>query len=152
MNYEVDIPGLSNKLEVENSFWKGTKLLFGGQHLEKGPKRGTFRLNLDSGEEVIVKFVNTFLDIPKLDVNGTVIKVVEPLKWYQWVWSALPVVIVFGGGALGALFGLIAVQVNLRVFRSGLEGFAKYLVAGAVSAAAVVIYFVLALAIRSALS
>ena len=44
--------------------------------------------------------------------------VAEPLPLYVWVWSALPVLLVLIGGALGALVGFIAFATNTRIFRT----------------------------------
>ena len=77
-------------------------------------------LQRDDGSEVTLKLKNVFFDpVPQIVANeDQVIKVTEPLKWYQWVWSGLPILLVFAGGAIGALFGIIASSISIRVFRS----------------------------------
>ncbi len=65
----------------------------------------------------------------------------QGLKWYQWLWAGLPFVLVLGGGALGGLFGGIAVSVNIRIFQSCVKGFVKFVAAGLVFLVALECYF-----------
>jgi len=37
--------------------------------------------------------------------DGQTITLVSPLRWYEYAWMSLPLLLVFAGGALGALFG-----------------------------------------------
>ena len=53
--------------------------------------------------------------------------------------------LLFIGGALGAITGMIAVAINARVFRAEMSDVLKYLVSGVVSVLAVVAYFVAAI-------
>ena len=72
------------------------------------------------------------------------VNLVEPLKWYQIVWSGLPILLLFIGGAIGALAGLLGFSASARVFRSNLNGVVKYLVSAGVSLLAVVAYYIMA--------
>ena len=56
------------------------------------------------------------LDLPQLIVDGQTIHVAEPLKWYVWVWSGLPIMLIFIGGAIGALAGIIGFSINTNIF------------------------------------
>jgi len=75
----------------------------------------------------------------------------EPLKWYQWAWAGWPILLIFSGGAIGAVFGIIATSINVRLFRSELAPIVQYLAVAGVSGVAVALYFVIALAIQSLL-
>ena len=103
------------------------------------------------GSKVIATWRNNFLDVPNLFMEGKVIRVVEPLKWYEWIWNALPVALVFVGGALGGALGFLAVSINISVFRSQQDGILKYSITGVVSFIAVFLYLVLGIAIQSVL-
>jgi hypothetical protein len=82
------------------------------------------------------------LDVPQLVVEGNVISLVEPLKWYHWAWGGLPIVLVFVGGALGGIAGFTAFAVNSRIFRADLGGFEKFALTGIVSLVAGLVYFI----------
>ena len=108
-------------------------------------------LRANDGREVIAKWKPQLLDVPQLDVGGQIIKVVEPLKWYQYIWSGLPILLVFVGGAIGAIIGIIAFGINSSLFRSSNNPIVKYVLTGLVSAVAVILYSVLASLIVSAI-
>jgi hypothetical protein len=84
------------------------------------------------------------LDVPQLVVDGKTINLVDPLKWYQWIWGGWPVFLLFIGGALGAVAGMIGFFINAKIFRTEMNEALKYLVTGAVSVFAVVAYLVAA--------
>jgi hypothetical protein len=85
------------------------------------------------------------LDIPSLVVGDQVIDVIEPLKWYEWAWSGLPILLVFIGGALGALTGFIGFSANTKIFRTDYTSVLKFAVTAGISIIAVIVYFVLAM-------
>jgi hypothetical protein len=151
MKYPVSIEGFeASQIAVETpGFFASAKLLVNGQPAPKGSKRGQYLLHRNDGAEVTAKLKNIFLDpVPQVVINDQqVIKVVEPLKWYQWLWAALPIVLVFIGGALGAVLGLIATSFNTRIFRSDMNVFAQFVIVAVISIAAVVAYFMVALLI-----
>jgi hypothetical protein len=120
----------------------GPKLLVNGQLAAKGPKRGALMVRRNDGREVIAVWRPQVLglDVPRLQVDGKLVNVVEPLKWYVWVWSALPILLVFIGGAVGALAGFIGFAINTQVFRSSRPGVAKFALTAVVSVLAVVVY------------
>jgi hypothetical protein len=95
--------------------------------------------------EVPAKFKGVLLDpVPQVVIDGQVIRVVEPLRWYQWIWAGLPILLIFGGGAIGGALGFLATSVNTRIFRSEMDGFAQYGLVAITSFGAVVVYFILA--------
>lgn len=150
MNYKVNIEGFENQiLEVNTSFWSGPKLLVNGEPARKGSKRGEMVLQGADGKEVIASWKPQFLglDLPQLIVDGKVVTLAEPLKWYQWVWGGWPIILLFIGGALGAVAGMISVTINAKVFRTEMGEVLKYAVSGVVSGLVVAAYFVFALII-----
>jgi len=155
MQYQVKIDGFeSQTIQVQApGLFSGAKLLVNGQPAPKGPKRNQMALRRDDGAEVVAVWKPRMLglDVPQIAVDGKPIQVVEPLPWYQWLWSALPVLLVFAGGAIGAFAGVLALFVNLKVFRSSMNGAVKYLATAAASFTAVLVYFVLATMISAVL-
>jgi hypothetical protein len=148
MNYTVNIEGLENqKIEVRVRFWSGPKLLINGEPARKGTKRGEMILQRNDGRQVTASWKPQFLglDVPQLVVDGKTINLVEPLQWYQWLLGGWPVLLLFVGGALGAIIGMIAVAINLKVFRAEMNDALKYMLSVVVSILAVVVYFFAAL-------
>jgi len=148
MNYTAKIEGFENQnTEVKVSFWSGSKLLVNGEPARQGTKRGEMVLQGNDGKQATASWKPQFfgLDVPQLLVDGKVINLVEPLKWYQWVWAGWPIMLLFVGGALGAITGMIAVAINAKVFRVDMSDLLKYIVSGVVSILAVVAYFIVAL-------
>ena len=148
MNYIAKIEGFENQnIEARVSFWSGPKLLVNGEPASKGSKRGEMVLQRYDGKQVTASWKPQFLglDVPQLMVDGKEINLVEPLKWYQWVWGGWPVLLFFAGGALGALAGMIAVAINAKVFRAEMSEVLKYVVSGIVSVLVVVAYFIAAM-------
>lgn len=155
MSITVNLEGFEGQnIEVKNSFWTGPKLFVNGNPAPRGSKRGEMALQRNDGRQTVAIWKPQILglDVPQLIVDGKAVNLVEPLKWYQWLWSALPIVLVFIGGMLGAICGLVAFYLNGKVFRSQMNSVLKYVVTGLVSVVAVVIYFIAAVYVRSLIS
>lgn len=154
MNYKVSIKGFEKQnIEVQSGgLLAGPKLLVAGQPAPAGTKRGEFRLRTDAGKEVVAtwKPQGMGLDVPQLMVDGTLVKVVEPLPWYAWAWSVLPLFMLFVGGAIGGVLGAIAAVFNVRVFRSSMPTVARFLITAVISGVAVILYVILASLLLSA--
>ena len=153
MAYSIEIEGCEGQnIEVKPpGFLSGAKLLVNGKPAPKGPRRGQMLLKKNDGTEMVTAWQASALgfDIPKLVVDGQVIEFVTPLKWSELLWSSLPILLVFIGGALGAIAGAIAFNVNTKIFRADLNEIAKYALTALVSIATVVIYVVLAILVVS---
>ena len=129
------------------SFFSGPKLIIDGSPVRREQRRYLLRNNI--GEEVEFKIKSNLLDpIPKLEVAGHLHELASPLKWYEYAWMGLPIMLVFTGGALGALFGLTAVYSSARIFRSNRDTLGKYVISGAISISAVAAFFILAMLIQ----
>ena len=141
-----------NTLAVEQAaMFRGPRLHLNGQVLTG--KRRIYTIADDNGEEQTIQLKPSMLEaIPKVKIGNELITLVEPLKWYQYVWMALPILLVFVGGALGALCGLGAYGVNSTIFRSSKNPFMKYVLTGLVSTVAVVCFYILGSAITAGLS
>jgi hypothetical protein len=69
------------------------------------------------------------------------------LVWYQQLWIGWPIILVFAGGLLGGVCGGAAWGINQKVFKSAENPAMKYLLTGLISFAAVIVYFVLVVAV-----
>lgn len=155
MGYKANVEGFEGQdLEVNVSFWTGSKLLVNGQPAPKGAKRGEMLLQRNDGRQVVAIWKQQMMgfDIPQLVVDGKPVKLVEPLQWYQWLWGGWPVVLVFVGGALGAIAGVLAFTINARLFRTEMNPVLKYVVTAVVSGGAVLAYFIVALLLALAIN
>jgi hypothetical protein len=148
----VRLPGMEGQnvaLRPAGAF-SGAKLLLDGQPVAK--QNGFFQLRSDAGSTIAVKIKWRFLDpIPNLVVGGQTIQLAPALAWYQYAWLSIPMLLVFGGGAIGGFCGGAATVSSSRVFRSDLSDGMKYGLTGLISLAAFLTYFVIAGAITAAL-
>lgn len=127
--------------------WKGPQLILDGEPVRR--KRRVYKLRDNSGLEVEARFKTRFLDpIPQLEIDGRTIELARPLTWYEYTWMGLPVLLVFGGGALGAFFGIGAFYSSARIFRSERGPSAKYLLSGLISVCAVVLFLAFAVVLQ----
>jgi hypothetical protein len=152
MDIPVRLPGMEGQnvaLRAAGTF-TGPKLMLNGQPLAK--QGGAFHLRSSAGSTMAVKFKGRFLDpIPNLEVGGQTIQLVPALAWYQYVWISIPIVLVFGGGAIGGLCGGLAAGLSSRFFRSDLNEGMKYALTGLISLGAFLAYFVVAGTIMAAI-
>ena len=145
MEIEVQHPAFKSQhlALVAASGFSGPQLLLNGEVVKR--RKGLYPVVSDSGTEILVKMKYNLVDpIPTLSIDDQPVRLAEPLQWYEYGWSGLPLLLMFIGGALGGLVGGYATVVNGRIFRSDRGLTTKYGLAGAVTVSAVVIYFVLA--------
>ena len=66
---------------------------------------------------MIARFKSFLLDpVPQLVVDGATVHLAEPLPWQQLIFAYLPLVMLLTGNVIGALFGVAASVMNLRLF------------------------------------
>jgi hypothetical protein len=154
MDYQIDgVSGFeSRKVVVRLSgIFSGPKLLIDDEVVQGSWGKYTLRRN--DGTEVKARVVNNFIDpIPQLVVGGQNYAPIPPLPWYQLVWAGAPILLVFIGGAPGALFGALAAYFNTRIFRSKMQPVMKYMLTAVISCAATLIYLVLAILLAMAIN
>jgi hypothetical protein len=120
-------------------FFKGPRIVIDGSEAPR--KRLVFSLRDNSGDLRDIKLkVNGIDPIPKIEIGGVTIELARSLTWYEYAWMGLPILLVFAGGGLGALFGLSAVYSSARIFRGERSVFAKYALSGLVSMGAVILF------------
>jgi hypothetical protein len=128
-------------------YFSGPRLLLDGEALPRKLKAHVLRGN--SGKEVEVRLgLSHFDPVPSVTIDGKELRLVEPLRWYEYAWMGLPAILVLHGGALGALIGYAAFQASTRVFRSGRGAPAKYAITGFITVGAAVVFLVLAVALE----
>ena len=142
MRYTVTAPGFAlAPVEVEVAGWlSGPRLLQNGERAPKGTKRGTFALRRDDGAESVARLRPSVLGldpVPAVEIDGTRYDVVKRFAWYELIWLGLPVLLVFQGGAIGAILGIMAMSWNARVFRSDRPALVRYALTAGISILAV---------------
>ena len=151
MNYKIEIEGFEGKnIEVQPAgFFSGYKLYLNREPAQKGPKRGQMVLHKNDGTALIATWKPQVLglDVPQLLVDGKTITIVDPLTWYEYLWNGLPIFLVFQGGAIGAMVGMVGFSINTKIFRSSRSLFSKYALTAAVSVGTFILYFILAMLI-----
>jgi hypothetical protein len=146
MRYPVILEGFEGqKIEVEYPFFKSPRLLVDKEPAPKGRVWGTLVISRNDGREQLVAWRPRFPDVPQLVVAGKFINVVAPLKVYEWVWCALPILLIFLPNFIsGTLVGLLGIWVNVQLFRTGLKPWQKYAAAAGGSMLSAGIYYLLA--------
>lgn len=128
-------------------FFRGPRLLIDGSEVRGRRLRFSVRDNTGRDHQIRLKS-NGFDPIPKVQIEGQTIQLARPLAWHEYAWMGLPILLIFTGGGLGALFGLLAVYASARIFRSERGTGRKYGISALISAGAVVAFFACALLIQ----
>jgi hypothetical protein len=124
-------------------FWSGPKIFENDAPLKR--QKGKYLIRDNGGREAIIKLKYNLIDsIPRLVVDGETIDLVAPLKWYEMMWIGLPVLLIFAGGAIGAVLGFLATSCSGKIFRSNNNIFAKYLLTGILSGFSILAYILAA--------
>jgi hypothetical protein len=153
MRIGIKHPAFKSKhLSVEQaSFFSGPKLLLDGVLVMK--EKGGYPVASDSGQTVLIQMRYNLLDpIPTIKIGDAPIQIAKPLRWFEYAWIGLPMLLVFAGGALGGFVGGGSTVVNGRIFRSERSTVAKYALAAVTTIAGATVFFVVAVAIQLALS
>jgi len=79
--------------------------------------------------------------------NETIV-LARPLTWYEYIWIGLPILLVFAGGGIGALVGVMVTYTSARIFRSDRGALAKYGITALISVVAVVAFVILVLGVE----
>jgi hypothetical protein len=149
---EINHPAFkSQRLSVQTaSLFAGPKLLLNGVIVKR--QKGRYPVVSDSGAQTLIQMRYNLIDpVPAFKIGEDSIKLVEPFHWYEYVWSGLPILLVYAGGALGGLLGGVATMANGRIFRSDRGSIAKYGLAGLITVSAALVFFALAIGIRLAI-
>jgi hypothetical protein len=128
-------------------FFKGPRLMIDGGEVKGKRLRFAVRDNSGKQREIRLK-TNGFDPVPKVHIGDQTIELARPLTWYEYVWMAIPIALVFVGGGLGALFGIAAVYSSARIFRSDRGTAAKYGLSALISLGAALAYLVCALVVQ----
>jgi hypothetical protein len=128
--YPINIAGFENKrteLEVSGLFGK-TRILVNGVPAEKGIKRDEYILYSADGTRTSIKLQGVFFDIiPRIIINGETFEILSPLRWYQYGFAGLSLILMIIGGGIGGILGMIGFITNIRILRSSIPPPMRYL-------------------------
>lgn len=144
MQLEVHNPAFkAQRLTVEAAgVFHGPRLLLNGTVVKK--QKGRYTVTTDSGVETTIQLKYIYLDpIPKIKIGEETFEIASSLKWYEYVWIGIPIVLMFSGGAIGGLCGGVAAYASGRLFRSDRSSLAKYGLSALITMGAVVAFVVL---------
>jgi hypothetical protein len=138
---------------VEVKGFNPPKILVNGQPAISGKDKNQFIVKSETGIETTIdlKATNLFDIVPTVELNGSSIKIVKPLAWYECVVIALPLILIGIGGAIGGVVGAIAVTFTRSVMRSNLNPAIRYAASIGVTFIAIIVWFMLAIMIRKAM-
>jgi hypothetical protein len=145
-------PGV--EVTVDNT-WV-TKVRANGQDLQRASEKGRpYLIPTPDGTVRRMVLKASFLDpAPKAIIDGTVVAIAKPLTWPQYALGALPLALIFFGGAIGGVIGAVGAMQNINILRSERTTTAKAGLVVAISVASLIAYLVVAsmfqLAIRGA--
>ena len=142
------------ELVVKSSLLSGTKLFINDQKAPKGQRWGEMALTRNDGRVVNARWIPQMFgfDTSQLEVDGKNYVLTTPLKWYEVVLSALPIILVFIGGLLGALVGVLAFAASSAIFRSGINKVGKILLSLLIILIAGIVYLLLSALVYGALN
>jgi hypothetical protein len=116
-------------------------------HPEPKKEKGAYPVASDSGQQVMIQMRYNLLDpIPTIKIGDAVIALAKTLRWFEYAWIGLPMLLVFAGGALGGFVGGGSTVVNGRIFRSERSTAAKYALAAVTTVAGAAVFLAIAVA------
>ncbi len=118
-------------------------LLVDGRQV-KAAKDGTFTVLGEDAAPVRIRLLNRGLDlVPDVRVEDRTVVLRKPLRWFDYAWCLLPVLmfLVAIPGALSGILGAFVTCFNLRLFRILRSPLAHYPLVALVSIAALALYF-----------
>jgi len=144
-NFKFTLPDFpNNNFEFENNIFSGKSTLKqNGVLVEQSKEKGKPFLIKRANDEIIKAFPKANIpDISSqaLNIDGKKYPMANKLKWYEYIVGALPIGLVFSGGAVGGAIGGAATVINYTFFREETSNANKYLKVLGINALCVFIY------------
>ncbi len=148
MEFKVEHPSLASEdVVIRTSLLTSTKVIVNGMPL-KGKFGGKYEVPT-AGTPVNLQVVAVMWDpVPSLKINGEKYLLQPPLPWYGYAICSMPLLLLFIGGAIGAMFGMAGLIGNITLARSSFSLPVKAAGIFASTTAAVVAWLVGAVAIQ----
>lgn len=129
------------------------KVYVNGNEIKRSKEKGKpYLIPMTDGSVGKIFLKRGFVDnVPKVLYNNKEILLVEKLEWYEYAICALPLLLLFLGGAIGALFGALGTVINLNIFRNIKSITIKVLLSIVVLGISWLLYFIVALSFLTAI-
>lgn len=147
MKYRVKVPELGDReLTVQRSEWTGRTTVFvDGRELSKQKQGGHYEVEAQDGSIHKIRIKGAgFAGVPKVYVDEKQIEIARKLSAAENIAAAIPLLLVFFGGAIGGVFGALATVLNMRVLRSNRSVWIKVLMVITSTIVATVLYMIFA--------
>jgi len=148
MKFNFRLPDFPNSnFTLEKSIWIGkTKLFKDNIQIEQLSEKGKpFLIPKSDGSYLKAFTKQSFPDfVPTIEINGKKSYIVDKLKWYEYALGGFPILLLFIGGALGGIIGVMGVILNFSIFRQEGSQFLKYLKVVGIVLASYLLYFIIA--------
>lgn len=132
LDFNINIPGIQmGRLILRAGYFRGLKVYLDSQRLKPVQKSffkrtKTYLVRDEENQLYEIKLKKRYFDaIPVLYVNGETAELAPKLKWYEYLWIFIPLLLVFGG-FFGALIGGTAAFTNSILFRKIKRSVLKY--------------------------
>ena len=135
-------------IEVGRSIFTGriTVLVNGGPAEKAGELSRAFLIPLSDGTVKKPEVDRGGFDyVPRVYIDGERIEIARRLKWFERMIGGLPILLLFLGGALGAICGMAGVVANYGILRSDKSTINKSLLIVGVTISSVALYFLTAI-------
>ena len=119
--------------------FSGPKLIVDGNIIEG--KKNKYELVNGTMIELKHKFADP---IPDVLIDNTKVEIAPRIKGVEYFWAAMPIALLFIGGALGGLLGALATYLNFHIFRNTKNIVRKYIFTFLVTISTVLLFMVLA--------
>lgn len=143
----------ANEIVITKGFWSGKIRVFVNgfeMYRVNNRKEEPFVLHMGNGEIKAMYVKANALDyVPQVTMDGSEIFLAPKIKTYQYVLSGAPLLL-FAGGALGILLGILSFMLNLLVIRSRLKAIFKGFLIFGVTLLSIIIYIVFAVMLNNA--
>ncbi len=140
---DFTVPGVAGNLRLEHTFSSRRLFQNGREVVRRGRK---FKVTNDRGEPETLRIILNLPDFASTAVFRKQKTVLEPaLATWQYLLGAVPMVLLFVGGAIGAVVGMLGSMLIFRFLRSGGSTTAQLLMSLLVWTACAVLYLTLTL-------
>ena len=112
--------------------------------------KGRYTVINDAGEEMEIQLKSNVIDpVPVLKMGDETVRLARALRWYEYLWIGVPIILLFIGGGLGAGIGIVSAFSSSRIFRSDRSTPSKYLLTGLISVCAFITFIGLVIIIQT---
>lgn len=137
LDFPIDPIGFEGRnFFIRPSYWTAPKVFLDGKKL-KPKKRKWFTRTRDYsaisnfGKDVNIRIKYRMFDmVPNLYIDQQEFQIAPPLTFWEYIWICLPVVLMFGGGAIGGMIGGLATYTNSILMRKLKNIILRYMFTG----------------------